>query len=72
MTTKTPRREAADELARRVEAASAVCPLERLAVSPQCGFATSVLGNALSPDDQWAKLRAVAETARLVWATSPG
>jgi len=68
VTTKTAQRETPDELARRVEEASAFCPLERLAVSPQCGFATSVLGNALSPDDQWAKLRAVAEAARLVWA----
>jgi 5-methyltetrahydropteroyltriglutamate--homocysteine methyltransferase len=67
VTTKTPRREAVDELALRIEAASAYCPLDRLALSPQCGFATSVLGNALTPDDQWAKLRTVAETARLVW-----
>jgi len=68
VTTKTGRRETVDELARRIEEASAFCPLERLALSPQCGFATSVLGNALSPDDQWAKLRTIAETARLVWA----
>jgi len=67
VTTKTPRRETLAKLARRIEEASAYCPLERLAISPQCGFATSVLGNALTPDDQWAKLRTVAETARLVW-----
>jgi 5-methyltetrahydropteroyltriglutamate--homocysteine methyltransferase len=67
VTTKTPRRETVDELARRIEEAGAYCPLERLALSPQCGFATSVLGNALTTDDQWAKLRTVAETARLVW-----
>jgi 5-methyltetrahydropteroyltriglutamate--homocysteine methyltransferase len=68
VTTKTPRRETVDEVARRIAEASAFCPLERLAISPQCGFATSVLGNALAPDDQWAKLRTVADTARLVWS----
>jgi 5-methyltetrahydropteroyltriglutamate--homocysteine methyltransferase len=67
VTTKTPRRETVDDLARRIEEASAYCPLERLALSPQCGFATSIIGNALTPDEQWAKLQTVAETARLVW-----
>ena len=67
VTTKTPRRESPDELARRIEHASRFVPLERLALSPQCGFGTSVVGNALSRDDQWAKLRTIAETAALVW-----
>ena len=67
VTTKTPRRETVDELARRIEEASAFVPLDRLALSPQCGFGTSVVGNALSRDDQWAKLRTIAETARRVW-----
>jgi 5-methyltetrahydropteroyltriglutamate--homocysteine methyltransferase len=67
VTTKTGRRETVDELARRIEEAARFVPLERLALSPQCGFATSVVGNALTEDDQWAKLRTVAETARLVW-----
>jgi 5-methyltetrahydropteroyltriglutamate--homocysteine methyltransferase len=67
VTTKTPRRETVDELARRIEEASREIPLERLALSPQCGFGTSVVGNALSQDDQWAKLRTIAETARMVW-----
>ncbi len=67
VTTKTPRRETPDALARRVEQAAALVPLERLAVSPQCGFATSVVGNAITFEDQWAKLRAVARTASLVW-----
>ena len=71
VTTKTSRRETVDELARRIEEATEYCPLERLAISPQCGFATSVLGNALSTDDQWAKLRTVAETAALVWGAPP-
>ena len=67
VTTKTGRRETVDELAARIEEASAFCPLERLALSPQCGFATSVLGNALTVEDQTAKLRTIAETAARVW-----
>jgi methionine synthase II (cobalamin-independent) len=68
VTTKTSRRETPDELVRRIEDAARYVPLERLALSPQCGFGTSVVGNALSPNDQWAKLRTIAETAALVWA----
>jgi 5-methyltetrahydropteroyltriglutamate--homocysteine methyltransferase len=67
VTTKQSRLESVDDLARRVEAASRYVPLERLAVSPQCGFATSVLGNALTIDDERAKLDLVAEVARKVW-----
>src|ERR671919_47942 len=67
VTTKRSRLESVDDLARRIEAASRYVPLERLAVSPQCGFATSVLGNALTIDDERAKLGLVAEVARKVW-----
>jgi 5-methyltetrahydropteroyltriglutamate--homocysteine methyltransferase len=67
VTTKTARRETVAELVARIEGASAFCPLERLALSPQCGFATSILGNSLSVDDQRAKLATIAETARHVW-----
>ena len=67
VTTKTGRRESVDELEARIRAASAYCPLEQLALSPQCGFATSVLGNALTPEDQAVKLRTIAETAARVW-----
>jgi hypothetical protein len=67
VTTKRPRLESVDDLARRIEAASRYVPLERLAVSPQCGFATSVLGNALTTGDERAKLALVAEVARKVW-----
>ncbi len=70
-TRKRPRRDTIYEVGRRIEGASAYCPLDHLALSPQCGFATSVLGNALTPDDQWAKLRTVAETAALVWGPPP-
>ncbi|CAN5140985.1 cobalamin-independent methionine synthase II family protein [soil metagenome] len=67
VTTKTPRLETADELAKRIGEASRFVPLERLALSPQCGFATSVVGNAISEDDERRKLRTIAETARVVW-----
>jgi len=67
VTTKTGRHETVEELSRRLEEASAFVPLDRLALSPQCGFATSILGNALSPDDQRAKLETIVETANAVW-----
>jgi 5-methyltetrahydropteroyltriglutamate--homocysteine methyltransferase len=67
VTTKTSRRETVDELLARISQATAYCRLERLALSPQCGFATSILGNALTVDDQRAKLRTIAETAEIVW-----
>jgi 5-methyltetrahydropteroyltriglutamate--homocysteine methyltransferase len=60
------------ELKERIEAASKIIPLERLALSPQCGFASTMEGNLLTPQDQEAKLRLVAETAREVWGkTAP-
>jgi methionine synthase II (cobalamin-independent) len=68
VTTKASRRETVDELADRIREAATLVPLERLALSPQCGFATSVLGNALSSEDQQAKLRTIVETAAAVWA----
>jgi len=67
VTTKTPRRETVDELAGRIREASRYVPLERLALSPQCGFATSILGNALTIEDERAKLATIVETAREVW-----
>jgi 5-methyltetrahydropteroyltriglutamate--homocysteine methyltransferase len=67
VTTKTPRRETVGELAKRIREAAAFMPLERLALSPQCGFATSILGNALGVDDERAKLRTISETAAAVW-----
>jgi len=66
VTTKRSRLESVDDLARRIEAASRYVPLRRLAVSPQCGFATSVLGNALTIDDERAGLGLVA-VARKLW-----
>ena len=67
VTTKTPRRETPTELKRRIAEASALVPLERLALSPQCGFATSVIGNRITVEDQKRKLRVICETAREVW-----
>ena len=67
VTTKTPRRETSAELKRRIEKASALVPLERLALSPQCGFATSVIGNRITVEDQKRKLRVICETAKEVW-----
>jgi 5-methyltetrahydropteroyltriglutamate--homocysteine methyltransferase len=67
VTTKTPRLESVDELRRRIDAAAKHVPLERLALSPQCGFASTMEGNLLTADDQRQKLQRVAETARLVW-----
>jgi 5-methyltetrahydropteroyltriglutamate--homocysteine methyltransferase len=68
VTTKSGRRETVEELSARIHEASRIVPLERLALSPQCGFATSVVGNALSVDDERAKLRTIADTAASVWS----
>jgi 5-methyltetrahydropteroyltriglutamate--homocysteine methyltransferase len=67
VTTKQPRLESVDELRRRLTEAAALIPLERLALSPQCGFASTMAGNRISPEVQRLKLARVAETARLVW-----
>jgi 5-methyltetrahydropteroyltriglutamate--homocysteine methyltransferase len=67
VTTKSPRRETPEELEARLREAASYLPLERLALSPQCGFATSVIGNAVTVDDERRKLRAISETARNVW-----
>ncbi len=70
VSTKTPELERADDLVRRIEEASRFVPPENLALSPQCGFASTMEGNLLREDDQWAKLRLVVETARRVWANA--
>jgi 5-methyltetrahydropteroyltriglutamate--homocysteine methyltransferase len=70
VTTKTPRRESPQELEARIREASGFIPLERLALSPQCGFATSVIGNAVTVEDEEHKLRAIVETAEKVWGSS--
>jgi len=56
-----------EDLLRRIDEAAGVIPLEQLAISPQCGFASTMEGNLLSEDDQWAKLQLVVDVAREVW-----
>lgn len=67
VSTKEARLEGADELRRRVDQASRFLPLEQLAVSPQCGFASDLTGNPVTEDDQWKKLALVREVAEQVW-----
>jgi methionine synthase II (cobalamin-independent) len=67
VTTKKPQLESAGELRHRIEEASRYIPLERLALSPQCGFASTMEGNRLSLDDQRRKLELVASVAQEVW-----
>ena len=67
VSTKVPELETVDALKRRIDEAAKVLPLEQLAISPQCGFASDVVGNLISADDQKRKLEVVVETARQVW-----
>ncbi len=62
-----PELEQQDALVRRIDEAARFVALEELALSPQCGFASTMEGNLLSEDDQWRKLELVVETARRVW-----
>ena len=68
VSSKFPQLESRDDLCRRVEEASRYVPIDNLALSPQCGFASNSLGNLLSLDDQWRKLELVVDTARKVWS----
>src|SRR5712672_450012 len=67
VTTKRAALESKDELKRRIEEAAKYVPLEQLCLSPQCGFSSTVEGNALTIEEEKAKLRLVVETAREVW-----
>ncbi len=67
VSSKHPRLESRDDLIRRINTASQYISCDRLALSPQCGFASTHEGNTLSPDDQRRKLELVARTARLAW-----
>jgi 5-methyltetrahydropteroyltriglutamate--homocysteine methyltransferase len=67
VSTKIPQLESIDDLKWRIEEASHYLPLEQLALSPQCGFASEFIGNLVSEDDQKRKLERVVETARQVW-----
>ncbi len=67
ITTKNGRVETVDELRARIDDAARFLPLEQLALSPQCGFASGIGGNFLTEDEQWRKLDVMLETARRVW-----
>jgi 5-methyltetrahydropteroyltriglutamate--homocysteine methyltransferase len=67
ISSKTPVLESQDMLRRRIDEAARYVPLENLALSPQCGFASTSAGNVLTPDEQKAKLALVADTAAKVW-----
>ena len=67
VSTKTPELESADDLKRRIDEAARVAPIEQLALSPQCGFASSIKGNPVTEADQRAKLARVVEVADAVW-----
>ena len=67
VSTKVPQLEKIDDLKRRIDQASKYAPLDQLAISPQCGFSSDVVGNLISEDDQKRKLEIVVETARQVW-----
>jgi 5-methyltetrahydropteroyltriglutamate--homocysteine methyltransferase len=67
VSSKLPTMEDASVLVKRIEEASKYVPMENLALSPQCGFASTAEGNLLTEDRQWAKLKLVVNTARKVW-----
>jgi 5-methyltetrahydropteroyltriglutamate--homocysteine methyltransferase len=67
ITTKVGRVETVDELRRRIDDAARFLPLEQLALSPQCGFASSIRGNLLTEDEQFRKIDVMLETAEKVW-----
>ena len=68
ITSKRPELESYEELAARIDEASKFTPLDQLCLSPQCGFASTVEGNALTADQQWAKLADVVDTAARIWS----
>src|SRR5579875_1393914 len=70
VTTKKPALESKDALKRRIAEAATFMPLERLAISPQCGFASTIEGNRITPEQQRQKLELVARVARSVWGSA--
>ena len=68
ISSKKPQLENADDVVRRIEDAARYFPLENLALSPQCGFASTMEGNLLTEEEQWSKLRLVSDVARRVWS----
>ena len=70
VTSKTGALESRDTILRRIEEAAKFAPLDQLALSPQCGFASTEEGNTLAEDEQWAKLRMIVEIADEIWGSS--
>jgi 5-methyltetrahydropteroyltriglutamate--homocysteine methyltransferase len=69
VTTKRGELESRDDLLRRIEEAAGYAPIEQLCLSPQCGFSSTVEGNSLTEEEQWAKLRLIVEVADEVWGS---
>ena len=67
VTSKSGRLESKDDIKRRIEQAAKFIPLDQLCLSPQCGFASTEEGNILAEDEQWAKLKMIAEIAEEMW-----
>jgi 5-methyltetrahydropteroyltriglutamate--homocysteine methyltransferase len=67
VTSKTGTLEKKDAIKRRIDEATKYADLDQLALSPQCGFASTEEGNVLAEEEQWAKLGLIVETAREVW-----
>jgi 5-methyltetrahydropteroyltriglutamate--homocysteine methyltransferase len=70
VSSKKPQLESREELMRKIDAAAKFAPLEQLAISPQCGFASSIRGNPLTEADQEAKLARIVEVAQQIWGES--
>ena len=70
ITSKTPELEAKDDIKRRIDEAAKYVPLEYLCLSPQCGFASTHLGNLLTEEEQFEKLKLVVDVAEEVWGSS--
>jgi 5-methyltetrahydropteroyltriglutamate--homocysteine methyltransferase len=68
ISSKVAELESIDSLAKRVEEAAAYVPMEQLCLSPQCGFSSTVHGNDITEDVQWAKLRLTVDAAQRIWA----
>jgi 5-methyltetrahydropteroyltriglutamate--homocysteine methyltransferase len=70
VSSKIARLEDPKDLIKRIEEAAKIMPLEDLSISPQCGFASTLVGNELTEEEQWAKMKLVADVAKKVWGTT--
>ena len=69
ITTKTAPLESVDDLRRKFDAAGEFADLDQMGIAPQCGFASTEEGNAITRDDQWRKLELVVKTAEAIWGS---